>query len=98
MCFKGENSRTPNRVRLENCFNGRTIKTNRRIESGYDKKANVKFERERERERVSNVKARREEELRRIPENFLQEAGRVARASIGTTLYTSRLAREFHCV
>lgn len=32
-------------IRLGNCFNGRTIKTNRRIESSHDEKANVKFER-----------------------------------------------------
>lgn len=31
-------------IRLEDCFNGRTIKTNRRIESSRDEKANVKFE------------------------------------------------------
>lgn len=36
--------RTPSRARLGNCFNGRTIKTDRRIGSGYDEKANVKFE------------------------------------------------------
>lgn len=59
----------PIRIRLENCFNGRTIKTNRRIENIHDEKANVKF--------GSEETSRQRGESHNESPKFLQEAKRV---------------------